>query len=337
MADLVSVVIPIFNTNDRFKTCFESVLNQKYKDIEVILVDDGSSDASAEICDMIAQSTSEFPAFVIHKPNGGVSRARNLGIDFAGGKHLVFIDSDDIVTPDYISDFMDARKKYPEVGHIWCGFERPSRNIQQVVDDNERFSLLSRDEYFDLADKMMTQGPCFRVYDVFILKKNQIRMIEGLSFAEDLLFNLEYLNAVSSKDICVINAKNYIYIDDGARSLSNRYIENIEEINLLVLKTMEKYMNLWGLVDPESISHFYSIVYFRFVDIMKNTFHQENKMSYFQKIKHNSSILRSEMFLNALSLMNYTIPNHLKRVYQTKNYFWVRVYERIVLVYGKLK
>ena len=84
MADLVSVVIPIFNTNDRFKTCFESVLNQKYKDIEVILVDDGSSDASAEICDMIAQSTSEFPAFVIHKPNGGVSRARNLGIDFAG-------------------------------------------------------------------------------------------------------------------------------------------------------------------------------------------------------------------------------------------------------------
>ena len=105
MADLVSVVIPVYNTNERFKACFESVLNQKYQNIEVVLVDDGSVDSSAQICDLIALSTKGFPVFTIHKPNGGVSRARNLGIDFVNGKYVVFIDSDDIITPDYISDF----------------------------------------------------------------------------------------------------------------------------------------------------------------------------------------------------------------------------------------
>ena len=92
MADLVSVVIPVYNTNERFKACFESVLNQKYENIEIIIIDDGSVDSSAQICDLVTLLTSVFPVFVIHKLNGGVSRARNLGIDFVNGKYGVFID-----------------------------------------------------------------------------------------------------------------------------------------------------------------------------------------------------------------------------------------------------
>ena len=71
MADLVSIVIPVYNTNERFRACYESIQNQKYQNIEVLLVDDGSVDTSAQICDLVVQSTYRFPVFVIHKNNGG--------------------------------------------------------------------------------------------------------------------------------------------------------------------------------------------------------------------------------------------------------------------------
>lgn len=337
MADLVSVVIPVFNTNDRFRACFESVLNQKYKEIEVILVDDGSSDTSAKICDMIALSTVYFPVFVVHKTNGGVSRARNLGIDFAGGKYLVFIDSDDLVTPDYISDFMDARKKYPDVGHIWCGFEWSSQNEECIYSDNELVSLVNRDDYFDLAGKILTQSPCIRVYDVSILKNNNIRMIKDLSLTEDLLFNLEYMDAVPSTKICVLNRANYIYLDSDSDSLNHRFRDDLKEIYDNMLETVWQYTCKWGLNDSHSISEYYNTVYYKSVDVLTNTFHSNNKMTYFKKIKYNNDIIRSDRFISALSSMSISIPNRLRKAYKTKNYFWVRVYERLVKVYGCIK
>ena len=337
MADLVSVVIPVYNTNKRFKACFESVLKQKYQNIEVILVDDGSCDTSAQICDIVALSTIEFPVYVIHKPNGGVSRARNLGIDFANGKYLVFIDSDDIVTPDYVSDFMNARENYPEVGHIWCGFERNSDHTRYMFSANESVSLVNRDDYYELAGKVLTQSPCLRVYDVSVLRDNQIRMIKGLSLSEDMLFNLQYMDTVSSTSICVINKANYIYQDSDSDSLNHKYRKDLKEIYDNLLNTIRQYMDKWGLTDPHSVSEYYSTVYYKFVEVLNNTFHPQNRMSYSEKLRFNNTILRSRRFVDALSMMSITIPNRLKRAYETKNYFWVRAYERIIKVYGKIK
>lgn len=337
MVDLVSVVIPVYNTNERFKACFESVLNQKYRNIEIILVDDGSADTSAQICDMIAQSTENFPAFAIHKPNGGVSRARNLGIDFVNGKYVVFIDSDDQVTPEFISDFMAARVKYPDAGHIWCGYEWTSHNQKCVYSEEESISVVKRDDYFVLAHKILTQSLWIRLFDVSVLRNNKIRMIETLSLGEDLIFNLEYLDAVPETKICVINAANYIYLDSDTDSLNNKYREDLKEVNMLILDKISEYTAKWGIADPESAALYNSSVYYKSVQIMQNTFHKNNKASYFQKIKYNNEILRSKAFIDALSLMDERIPNHLRKVYKTKNYFCVRICEKIIKLYGLLK
>lgn len=333
MADLVSVVIPVYNTNERFKACFESVLNQKYANIEVILVDDGSSDESSEICDNIAQSTNSFPVFVVHKTNGGVSRARNLGIDFANGKYLVFIDSDDTVTPDYISDFMDARKNYPDAGHIWCGFEWSSHKIRCIYSDEEPVSLVNRDDYFELAGKILTQSPCLRIYDVSVLRQNQIRMIEDLSLTEDLLFNLEYMDIVPSKSICILNKANYIYLDSDSDSLNHKYREDLKKIYDHMFDAVLLYMNKWGLKDHYSTAEFNNTVYYKYAEVLSNTFNPQNRMGYFSKLHFNNDIIRSERFIEALSMMSINIPKRLRKAYKTKNYFWVRVYERMGKVY----
>ena len=337
MTDLVSVVIPVYNTNERFKACFESVLNQKYQNIEVILVDDGSSDSSAQICDMIALSTVSFPVFVIHKPNGGVSCARNLGIDFASGKYLVFIDSDDLVTSDYISDFMRVREEYPDAGHIWCGFKRNSDQTYYMYSENDSVSITDRHYYFTLAGKVLTQSPCLRIYNVSVLRDNHIRMIENLSLTEDMLFNLQYMDTVSSTRICVINKANYIYLDSDSDSLNHKYRKDLKKIYDHLLDVIWQYMDKWGLKDPHSVSEYYSTVYYKFVEVLNNTFHPQNRMSYSEKLRFNNTILRSRRFVDALSMMSITIPNRLKRAYETKNYFWVRAYERIIKVYGKIK
>lgn len=337
MADLVSVVIPVYNTNERFRACFESVLKQKYLNIEVILVDDGSSDTSAQICDMVALSTSEFPVYVIHKPNGGVSRARNFGIDFANGKYLVFIDSDDQIKPDHILDFIEARNRFPEIGHIWCGFECSSDCTKYLYSEKESVSMVSRDDFFDLAGRVLTQSPCLRIYDVSILRQNHIRMIENLSLTEDMLFNLQYMDAVPSTDICVINKANYIYLDSDSDSLNHKYRGDLKEIYDYLLDTIWQYMAKWGLRDAHSIGEYYSTVYYKNVEVLNNTFHPHNRMSYFDKLRFNNSILKSKRFVDSLSLMSISIPNRLKRVYGTKNYFWVRIYERIIKVYGRIK
>ena len=338
MADLVSVVIPVYNTNEKFKACFESVLKQKYTNIEVILVDDGSSDASSEICDIIAQSTDSFPVFAVHKTNGGVSRARNLGIDFAGGKYLVFIDSDDIVTPDYISNFMDAREKYPDVGHIWCGFEWVSHDkTKYLYSEKEQISFVDRDDYFYLFDKVLSQSPCLRMYNTSVLRDKSIRMDESLSLAEDVIFNLEYLDAVSSKSICVINSPNYLYINSDANSLNFKYRSDLLDIYDEFLLRLRYFMTKWDLTDKESITKYSNIVFLKYTEVMDNTFNRKNITTYFNRIKYNNTVLQKDEFIKALSFMNISINSVLRKAYLSKNYIFVRLYNRLISIYRWFK
>lgn len=108
--ELISVIIPVYNSEKYLKRCLESVIGQNYRNIEVILVDDGSTDNSGRICDEYAQLHSNF--FVFHKMNGGASMARKYGLEKANGVYVTFIDSDDWVAHDYISKLYELTKQY---------------------------------------------------------------------------------------------------------------------------------------------------------------------------------------------------------------------------------
>lgn len=98
--DLISIIIPIYKVEDYLERCVESVLRQSYSNVEIILVDDGSPDNCPQICDEYAKKDKRIK--VVHKENGGLSDARNFGIDIAKGKYLAFIDSDDYINDDFI-------------------------------------------------------------------------------------------------------------------------------------------------------------------------------------------------------------------------------------------
>lgn len=99
---LISVIVPVYNVKTLLPRCINSLLSQKFTDYELLLIDDGSTDGSGDICDEYGKKDSRIK--VIHKQNEGVSKTRNRGIDEARGEWITFVDSDDYITPDYLSD-----------------------------------------------------------------------------------------------------------------------------------------------------------------------------------------------------------------------------------------
>lgn len=110
MKELISVIIPVYNVEKYLNKSIESVIKQTYKELEIILVDDGSTDSSGKICDEFAQKDDRIK--VIHKKNGGLSDARNAGISEAKGKYLGFIDSDDYIDKNFYEILYNVLKKY---------------------------------------------------------------------------------------------------------------------------------------------------------------------------------------------------------------------------------
>ena len=105
----VSIIVPVYDVEEYLVECIESILAQTWKHFEIILVDDGSTDSSGKMCDEYAEKYNCI--FVIHKKNGGLSSARNAGIDVARGNYLAFIDSDDVVHPDYLRELVKIVEK----------------------------------------------------------------------------------------------------------------------------------------------------------------------------------------------------------------------------------
>ena len=118
---MVSVIVPVYNVEKVMHYCINSILDQTNKKFELIIVDDGSIDNGGTVCDDYLQKNERIK--VIHKRNGGVSSARNVGMDVATGEYFCFVDSDDYVDINYLDSLEFVKKQNPLIENIWCGFQ----------------------------------------------------------------------------------------------------------------------------------------------------------------------------------------------------------------------
>ena len=140
---LVSVIIPVYNTEQYLCRCLDSVLSQSYKKLEVILVDDGSTDCSCNICDEYAANHDNV--YVVHITNGGASMARRLGLQMSHGDYVTFVDSDDYVSPNYVSTLLSLIHQY-QVSITACGVIRTNPNEQPQWSTDGKSQLLDFDQ-----------------------------------------------------------------------------------------------------------------------------------------------------------------------------------------------
>lgn len=205
---MVSIIVPVYNTEKYLKDCLESLVKQTYDKIEIILVDDGSTDSSGKICDKWAKIDDRI--HVYHKKNEGVSRARNYGIQRAKGEKLVFIDSDDMLTLNAIECMVEVLLKQ-NVELVACQYQSDKYN-KKVEKETLKIEKVSRQSYLEelmIPNKNIAAFVYNRLYLKRIILENDIRFNENVKVCEDTLFNYEYANAINS--IAFINNPLYYY------------------------------------------------------------------------------------------------------------------------------
>lgn len=143
---LISVIVPVYNTEKYIEKCVMSILNQTYKNLEIILIDDGSTDNSPQICDSLAEKDNRIA--VIHQPNGGVSSARNIGLDNTHGDYITFVDSDDYIAPNMI-EFLS--ENIGDTNIAMCGYTSVDENGNLSPQENVTVTdgIISTDTFWN--------------------------------------------------------------------------------------------------------------------------------------------------------------------------------------------
>lgn len=239
MEDLVSIIIPVYQVEKYLEKCLESVINQTYKKIEVILIDDGSKDNSGKICDEYAQKDKRI--IVIHKNNEGVSKARNVGIECAKGTYITFVDSDDFIHKDYIEKLYELCK-HNNADLSICGTKNILENEKVVKKSRKYKKNLDKEDGMKelLNEKYYTCVIWAKMYKKELLKN--IRFNEKTKIAEDLEVLYKVLDKCKKISINTFENLYYYRIRDDSATV-NKYNSDWEnEINICeeIIKFVEK-------------------------------------------------------------------------------------------------
>ena len=248
MRPMVSIIVPIYNAENYLRRCVDSILNQEYTDFELLLVNDGSTDASGDICEEYGDRDPRV--IVIQKENTGVSDSRNRALDRARGKYLQFLDSDDWITPDATRLFVRAAEEYG-CDMVISDFYRVVGERLSTKGDIEEEGVLTREEF---AAHMMENPADFyygvlwnKLYRRDIVEEHNLRMDTDISWCEDFMFNLEYIRY--AKVFYALHAPIYYYVKRKG-SLASQGI-NISKTVKMKLNVFEYYNNFYKHVLEE--------------------------------------------------------------------------------------
>lgn len=243
-----SVIIPVYNAEKTLIRCIDSLVKQNYANVEIILVNDGSTDSSDTICRDYASKWNNI--VFISKENGGVSSARNAGLDVATGEYVTFVDSDDYVSRDYFTCIDGLTKSYFVEFFLFSYFRTNGKTINHRI--FSAFASGSQLEYIStlcqLIYKKTINAPWCKIYRNEIIQKNNVRFREDISIGEDRLFNISY--ALCCGSMCVSDKPIYYVSTENENSLSRKRRTDLQEQFLLLDSAIDDVVNQIEL-EPE--------------------------------------------------------------------------------------
>lgn len=234
MEILISVIIPVYNVEKYLPICIESVINQTYKNFEVIFIDDGSTDSSGALCDKYAEKDSRVR--VIHKENAGVSAARNDGIEISTGELIYFLDADDWIDLCLFEEIIKIYKE-KECDAVFFDYVVEYTN-KKIIEKSLILSdeLVTNSSSIEYLTSYMKNGYMWNaVYKASIIKNNRIRFKKNISLLEDNLFKFS----------CYPYVKSYAYIKNAYyhyRQLDNSAIHSLRQDYPINLKNVYNEM-----------------------------------------------------------------------------------------------
>lgn len=258
--DLISVIVPVYNVEKYIKNCIDSIINQTYKNLEIILIDDGSKDNSGKICDEYTKLDNRIKA--IHKKNGGLSDARNVGIDNATGKYITFIDSDDYVENDYVEYLYKLIKKY-NVKMSISSYKVICKNETKIIDmaKNNKDEKLKTQECLRkmLCEKGFTVSACTKMYEKSLF--SDIRFPLG-KLCEDN--GTTYKLILKCENIIYGNKSNYHYYKRNNSIMTSKFTKHrldiIDLTDEMVDVVEKEYPELIDTLEKRKITVRFSIL-----------------------------------------------------------------------------
>lgn len=234
-SELISIVVPVYNVENYIDRCISSLINQDYKNIEILLIDDGSNDSSGMICDSYAKKDERIK--VVHGKNEGVSAARNKGIKLAKGDWISFVDSDDWIKNNYIS-LMHSKAIENRVDYVTCGYYRFSCDkVVATINGNGKYEKISSSKYIK---KLLNVQNGYGFCHMKLIKSSIIKSIEfdtTVLVGEDALFNVNLCKKID--EVLILNEPLYYY-----RLNLNSVVRKYDEDYMLKYKvSMEKMLN----------------------------------------------------------------------------------------------
>lgn len=243
---MISVIVPVYNVEKYLSECVKSICNQSYQDLEIILVDDGATDSSGELCDKLALEDNRIK--VIHKQNGGLSDARNHGLEKVTGEFVCFIDSDDWIENETLERALNAVEKADVV--IWGYYK-------DTVDENGMLISTSKhcsdalcnhsDGYKMLLQKNVLEQTGYawnKLYRTEVLKTGGFQFEKGLSLIEDVVFNFPLF--MQCKSIKYIDYLGTHYMQRPRTTLGSAYYPNRLEMKIRVAKLTKQLLLSFG-------------------------------------------------------------------------------------------
>lgn len=329
MKVLISAIIPVYNTEEYLEKCIDSLRKQTLKDIEIIFINDGSSDDSLRVLRQYEKLDERI--IVIDKKNSGPSATRNEGIDIARGEYLSFIDSDDWIdkcmfeemykvakegNSDVVICDMKAVNKNEET--YISGLHYPIRNLSERSMKKIIFKeLLSNSQFNSMANK---------IFKASIIKENNIRLDKDIYYAEDWLFNVEFFK--KSIKVSYVN-KAFYYYRRGHESSSSSYNDDtFEKAGIWIYKMRKQYANELNMDQYLGVDELFNVITHCIISEFKR-----NDLTLSSRIKKINKIISAKeskevvdnMEKSKLSLKEkfllYSIKN--KKIINLYIYFWI--------------
>lgn len=286
-----SVVVPVFNSEGYIERCLNSIINQTYKNIEIIIVDDGSSDKSYKICEEFSKKDQRIR--LIQQENKGVSSARNLGIEKSNGDFVTFVDSDDYLEDNAIevcnNNIKDNDLLICEIAYIVNEKKKyiPCK-LNGEYTTRTLIESLNKKKNIKLAERV--NSVCGKVYKVDTIRLNKIKFDESISIGEDLLFNICYFGKIEKiKWIeCVI----YNYYKNNINSCTKVYkVNKFKELN----EVSNEYENFLNRLEDKKLLDI--VKYIRIKNAyssMLDLFHEKCNLKMIEKLRYIKDIRKGE-------------------------------------------
>lgn len=320
----ISIIIPVYNAEKYIKKCLDSVINQTYTNLEIILVDDGSQDNGGKICDEYSQKDKRIK--ILHKTNQGVSEARNSGINMVTGEYFYLLDADDFIDLDTINIFQKRAKethsdiligkltKVDENGIIverGISFDKCRIEMNDLVKSKEKFKFFFGKSYGACAGN--------KLYRFKFVESLNIKFEKDIYFGEDLLFNLKlYINAPR---IELINEQTYYYLRNRL-SITYSYKKDLSDRYLDLVTNFYNYAEKNNMIDGNQ-----DLISYNSFTAIDNTYLNcfEYSKNPFRESKREISKFKKSIIINS-GIKNLAKGKYLKEVSRKDWKYFVRIF-----------